>query len=37
MTDAEPDAVANRVGDKKRPLDEIRDFTLVLQALKKLQ
>jgi hypothetical protein len=37
MTDAELDAVANRVGDKKRPLDEVRDFTLVRQALKELQ
>lgn len=37
MTDAELDAVAARVGDKKRPLDEVRDFTPVRQALKELQ
>jgi ABC-type nitrate/sulfonate/bicarbonate transport system substrate-binding protein len=36
MTDAELDAVANRVGDKKRPLDEVRNFTLARQALKEL-
>jgi ABC-type nitrate/sulfonate/bicarbonate transport system substrate-binding protein len=37
MSDADLDAVANRVGDKKRPLDEVRDFSLVRQALKELQ
>jgi ABC-type nitrate/sulfonate/bicarbonate transport system substrate-binding protein len=37
MTDAEIEAVINRVGEKKRPLDEVRDFTPVRQALQELQ
>ncbi len=37
MTDAEIEALINRVGEKKRPLDEVRDFTLVRQAIKELQ
>src|SRR5438046_3997363 len=37
MTDAELEAVINRVADKKRPLDEVRDFTPARQALKELQ
>ena len=37
MTDAEIEAVISRVGEKKRPLDEVRDFTLVRQAMKELE
>jgi ABC-type nitrate/sulfonate/bicarbonate transport system substrate-binding protein len=37
MTDAEIEALINRVGEKKRPLDEVRDFTLARQALTELQ
>jgi NitT/TauT family transport system substrate-binding protein len=36
MTDAETDALIERLGDKKRPLDEVRDFTYARQALKEL-
>jgi ABC-type nitrate/sulfonate/bicarbonate transport system substrate-binding protein len=36
MTDAELEAQMERLGDKKRPLDEIRDFSHVRQALKEL-
>ena len=34
MTDAELESLIERLGDKKRPLDEVRDFSLVRQALK---
>jgi hypothetical protein len=27
----------DRLGDKKRPLDEVRDFSLVRQAIKELE
>ena len=37
MTDAEMDSLIERLGEKKRPLDEIRDFSLVRQALKELE
>ncbi len=37
MTDAELEALILRVGEKKRPLDEVRDFTLARQAMKELQ
>lgn len=37
MTDAETAALIERLGDKKRPLDEVRDFTFARQALKELQ
>jgi NitT/TauT family transport system substrate-binding protein len=37
MTDAETEALIDRLGDKKRPLDEVRDFTWARQALKELQ
>jgi hypothetical protein len=37
MTDAEIEVLINRVGEKKRPLDEVRDFTFVRQALTELQ
>lgn len=36
MSDAEIDGLITRLGDKRRPLDEIRDFSLVRQALKEL-
>jgi hypothetical protein len=37
MTDAEMESFIERLGDKKRPLDEVRDFSLVRQALKELE
>jgi NitT/TauT family transport system substrate-binding protein len=37
MSDVELDALMNRLSDKKRPLDEVRDFTFARQALKELQ
>jgi len=37
MTDAEMESFLERLGDKKRPLDEVRDFSLVRQALKELE
>jgi ABC-type nitrate/sulfonate/bicarbonate transport system substrate-binding protein len=37
MTDAEMESFIDRLGDKKRPLDEVRDFSLVRQALKELE
>jgi ABC-type nitrate/sulfonate/bicarbonate transport system substrate-binding protein len=37
MTDGELEALILRVGEKKRPLDEVRDFTLARQAMKELQ
>ena len=37
MTDAEIDAIIARVGEKKRPLDEVRDFSFARQAMKELQ
>ena len=36
MTDAEIDAIIARVGEKKRPLDEVRDFSFARQAMKEL-
>ena len=36
MTDAEMESFIDRLGDKKRPLDEVRDFSPVRQALKEL-
>ena len=36
MTDAEIDAIIERVGEKKRPLDEVRDFSFARAALKEL-
>ncbi|HEY7316471.1 MAG TPA: ABC transporter substrate-binding protein [Candidatus Binatia bacterium] len=36
MTDAEMDALIERLGEKKRPLDEVRDFSPVRQAIKEL-
>ena len=37
MTDAELEAVIARAGEKKRPLDEVRDFSFARQAMKELQ
>jgi NitT/TauT family transport system substrate-binding protein len=36
MTDAEMDSLIERLGEKKRPLDEVRDFSPVRQAIKEL-
>lgn len=36
MTDAELNALIDRLGDKKRPLDEVRDFSFARQAMKEL-
>ncbi|MBM4263009.1 MAG: ABC transporter substrate-binding protein [Deltaproteobacteria bacterium] len=36
MTDAEINAIIERVGEKKRPLDEVRDFSFAREALKEL-
>ena len=37
MTDVEIDALINRLGDKRRALDEVRDFAPARQALKELE
>jgi hypothetical protein len=37
MTDAELEGQLERLADKKRPLDEIRDFSFARQALKELE
>jgi len=37
MTDAEMEALLERLAEKKRPLDEIRDFSFARQALKELE
>ena len=34
MTDAELNSLIERLGDKKRPLDEVRDFSFARQAMK---
>lgn len=36
MTDAEMESFLDRLSDKKRPLDEVRDFSFVRQAFKEL-
>jgi ABC-type nitrate/sulfonate/bicarbonate transport system substrate-binding protein len=36
MTDAELEAIIARVGEKKRPLDEVRDFSFARDAMKEL-
>lgn len=36
MTDAEINAIIERLGDKKRPLDEVRDFSFARDAFKEL-
>src|SRR2546428_5870723 len=37
MSDAEMESLIERLGEKKRPLDEVRDFSPVRQALKELE
>jgi ABC-type nitrate/sulfonate/bicarbonate transport system substrate-binding protein len=37
MTDAEVESIIIRVGDKKRPLDEVRDFSFARQAMKEIE
>ena len=37
MTDAELNALIDRLGDKKRPLDEVRDCSFARQAMKELE
>ena len=37
MTDAELNALIDRLGDKKRPLDEVRDFSFARQAMKEME
>ena len=37
MTDGETESLIERLGEKKRPLDEVRDFSPVRQALKELE
>lgn len=37
MTDSEIDVLIAKLGEKKRPMDEIRDFTLLRQAMKELE
>ncbi len=37
MSDAELEAVMVNLGDKKRPVDEVRDFSLARQAMKELE
>lgn len=37
MTDAEVEALISRLAEKKRPLDEVRDFSLARQAMKELE
>jgi len=36
MTDAEITSIIDRVGEKKRPLDEVRDFSFAREAMKEL-
>jgi ABC-type nitrate/sulfonate/bicarbonate transport system substrate-binding protein len=36
MTDAEINSIIERVGEKKRPLDEVRDFSFARDAMKEL-
>ena len=36
LTDAEIEAIMARVGEKKRPLEEVRDFSFARQAMKEL-
>lgn len=36
MTDAELDSLIDRLAEKKRPLDEVRDFNPIRQAIKEL-
>jgi hypothetical protein len=36
MSDADMESFIERLGEKKRPLDEVRDFSFARQALKEL-
>jgi len=36
MTDAEIESIIERIGEKKRPLNEVRDFSFAREALKEL-
>jgi len=36
MTDAEINSIIERIGEKKRPLDEVRDFSFAREAMKEL-
>ncbi len=36
MTDAEIESIIVRIGEKKRPLDEVRDFSFAREAMKEL-
>ena len=37
MTDAEMESLMERLSDKKRPLDEVRDFSYARLALKEIE
>jgi len=37
MTDNEIDTLIGKLGEKKRPMEEVRDFTLARQALKEIE
>jgi hypothetical protein len=37
MTDGELNALIERLGDKRRPLNEVRDFSFARQAMKELE
>ena len=37
MTDNEIDTLIAKLGEKKRPMEEVRDFTLARQALKEIE
>ncbi|MEO6165532.1 MAG: ABC transporter substrate-binding protein [Candidatus Binatia bacterium] len=37
MSDAELEALMVKLGDKKRPIDDVRDFSLARQAMKELE
>ena len=37
MTDAELEALMVKLGDKKRPIDEVRDFSLARQGWKEIE
>ena len=37
MTDAEVEFQMDRLAEKRRPLDEVRDFSFARQALKELE
>jgi hypothetical protein len=37
MTDAEIQAIIERVSEKRRPLDEVRDFSFAREAMKEIR